>query len=285
MSQHTASAHPFLQLRTVQLLARGLFIGLLVVPVTMNLPLVIQVAHAAPLEDCDLNGFDDATGVAVPFPGYDETRGDTPAGPGTADWWIKQNAPTDTGGTGSTGTGSGTSGGTSGGTSSGDTGSSGGSGSSGTKGTAGKSSSSGGTGGSAAAAKTAAPAVVVAAPAVVAPAPTVVASSTVASAPISAASTACPLHKAASEASSTAPIAGTTGKGGPTAESTNLWEALTVGFTSENKELFAGLSLLAGLALLGGLGLGVSAMRGISSHTLEREREPELTDETTVVTA
>ncbi len=37
--------------------------------------------YAAPLEDCDLDGFDDATGVPVPWPGYDETKGDTPAGP------------------------------------------------------------------------------------------------------------------------------------------------------------------------------------------------------------
>lgn len=37
--------------------------------------------YAAPLEDCDLDGFDDATGVPVPWPGYDETKGDTPDGP------------------------------------------------------------------------------------------------------------------------------------------------------------------------------------------------------------
>lgn len=37
---------------------------------------------AAPLEDCDLDGYDDATGVPVPWPGYDETKGDTPDGPG-----------------------------------------------------------------------------------------------------------------------------------------------------------------------------------------------------------
>lgn len=37
--------------------------------------------YAAPLEDCDLDGFDDATGVPVPWPGYDETKGDTQAGP------------------------------------------------------------------------------------------------------------------------------------------------------------------------------------------------------------
>lgn len=39
------------------------------------------IVYAAPLEDCDLDGFDDATGVPVPWPGYDETKGDTPDGP------------------------------------------------------------------------------------------------------------------------------------------------------------------------------------------------------------
>lgn len=39
------------------------------------------IVFAAPLEDCDLDGFDDATGVPVPWPGYDETKGDTPDGP------------------------------------------------------------------------------------------------------------------------------------------------------------------------------------------------------------
>jgi hypothetical protein len=32
-------------------------------------------------EDCDWDGYDDHTGVAVPWPGFDGTRGDTPAGP------------------------------------------------------------------------------------------------------------------------------------------------------------------------------------------------------------
>jgi hypothetical protein len=50
--------------------------GLLIVPGGNH-----QV-YAAHLEDCDLDGFDDATGVPVPWPGYDETKGDTPDGPG-----------------------------------------------------------------------------------------------------------------------------------------------------------------------------------------------------------
>jgi hypothetical protein len=32
-------------------------------------------------EDCDWDGYDDHTGVEVPWPGFDGTRGDTPAGP------------------------------------------------------------------------------------------------------------------------------------------------------------------------------------------------------------
>jgi hypothetical protein len=32
-------------------------------------------------EDCDWDGYDDHTGVAVPWPGFDGTRGDTPSGP------------------------------------------------------------------------------------------------------------------------------------------------------------------------------------------------------------
>ena len=53
-----------------------IFTGLLIVPDGNH-----QV-YAAHLEDCDLDGFDDATGVPVPWPGYDETKGDTPDGPG-----------------------------------------------------------------------------------------------------------------------------------------------------------------------------------------------------------
>ncbi len=50
----------------------------------LTIPGGLRAAYAAPpLEDCDLDGFDDATGVPVPWPGYDETKGDTLAGPGT----------------------------------------------------------------------------------------------------------------------------------------------------------------------------------------------------------
>lgn len=48
----------------------------------LSIPGRYQIAQAAPLEDCDLDGYDDATGVSVPWPGYDETKGDTPEGPG-----------------------------------------------------------------------------------------------------------------------------------------------------------------------------------------------------------
>lgn len=52
------------------------FTGMLVLPGKSH------TVYAAHLEDCDLDGFDDATGVPVPWPGYDETKGDTPDGPG-----------------------------------------------------------------------------------------------------------------------------------------------------------------------------------------------------------
>ncbi len=53
-----------------------IFTGMLVLPGKSH------TVYAAHLEDCDLDGFDDATGVPVPWPGYDETKGDTPDGPG-----------------------------------------------------------------------------------------------------------------------------------------------------------------------------------------------------------
>ncbi len=54
---------------------------LLTLIIAVTVPNGFQVVYAAPLEDCDLDGFDDATGVPVPWPGYDETKGDTPDGP------------------------------------------------------------------------------------------------------------------------------------------------------------------------------------------------------------
>jgi len=61
--------------------------------------------------------------------------------------------------------------------------------------------------------------------------------------------------------SSIAVAGSTSGGGGPGAENSNLWEALTVGFTSQNTERLAGLGLLAALALAGGAALGVGALR------------------------
>jgi hypothetical protein len=61
--------------RTLQtLLAAALVLGALL-GAQLTLP---SAAHAfnGYLEDCDFDGKDDETGVAVPFPGFDETRGD-----------------------------------------------------------------------------------------------------------------------------------------------------------------------------------------------------------------
>jgi len=55
---------------------------MLIFTLTFTAPIGTLIVYAAPLEDCDLDGFDDATGVPVPWPGYDETKGDTPSGPG-----------------------------------------------------------------------------------------------------------------------------------------------------------------------------------------------------------
>ena len=261
MNRHTMEVRPFRQQRWVQLLARGLLIGLLIVPLTLALPGTVHVAHAAQLEDCDADGFDDSTGVAVPWPGYDETRGDTPAGPGTADWWIAQNKPS-----GATGDNSSSGGGTGAGS---DSGASNSGGSGGSTPARSGGSGSGATGGRTATSPQATT------PAAAGPNAAAVsaASSTVTSAPASAASSAF------AETSGAAAAASTSGKGGPTAGSTGLWEALTVGFSSANKELFAGLSLLAALALAGGLALGISALRGIGSRSLLHESDVPHTDE------
>lgn len=50
------------------------------------LPLSAAIAHAGDndytqWEDCDWDGYDDHTGVKVPWPGFDGTKGDTPSGP------------------------------------------------------------------------------------------------------------------------------------------------------------------------------------------------------------
>jgi hypothetical protein len=252
-------------------------IALLVVPVALNIPGAIRVAQAAPLEDCDADGFDDATGAAVPWPGYDETHGDTPAGPGTADWWIAQNSSSG-GGTGSSG-GGGTSG--SGGDTGGSTGSGGNSGTSGSTGGGGtkKSTTTGaattGAADGAATASGAKPAVV-AAP--VASAATAATSSALTTLPTSTAST--------GSAESTGAIAGTTSGGtGTGAENSNLWESLTVGFTSQNTELVAGLILLAALVLAGGFALGFGALRRRTGVSAAGEATLHLVEESGAGTA
>lgn len=58
-----------------------IFLFVLMCVLVLTAPGSFHNVYAAPLEDCDLDGFDDATGVPVPWPGYDETKGDTPAGP------------------------------------------------------------------------------------------------------------------------------------------------------------------------------------------------------------
>lgn len=58
-----------------------IFTFVLMCVLVLTAPGSFHNVYAAPLEDCDLDGFDDATGVPVPWPGYDETKGDTPAGP------------------------------------------------------------------------------------------------------------------------------------------------------------------------------------------------------------
>lgn len=58
-----------------------IFSFILIFILSLTIPGRNDKVYAAPLEDCDLDGFDDATGVPVPWPGYDETKGDTPDGP------------------------------------------------------------------------------------------------------------------------------------------------------------------------------------------------------------
>lgn len=271
MSQDTVSVRPPGRFDLWRLVARGLLVSALVVPVALNVPGLLRAAQAAPLEDCDADGFDDATGAAVPWPGFDETHGDTPAGPGTAEWWIKQNQPTGGGGTTPNTSGGETpssgSGSNSGGTSNsgGKTGTS----SSSTKGGSTKSSSSSASSADAAQAAAATPLTAAAAAAVPTVAATAAVSANTASGTASVATTA-----SSTSAESSAAVAGST-LGGPGAgtgtDDFNLWEAMTVGFTSQNTELFAGLSLLAGLALAGGLAMGIGAWRRMDRTSFAHE--------------
>jgi len=238
-------------------LARGLFLGLLAVLLVPAFPFSPQKVYAAaPLEDCDGDG-------------YDETHGETPAGPGTAEWWIEQNKPKDTGGGGGTSDG-GSAAEPSGGSSSPADSSSGGSGGSNSRGGARSPSGAASVRGGETAGDNAAvgvrPASAIA-PGVSAPAQGVVGSAA-ASAPLSAATT------SSAETSRAATLSVATDQGGPTARNASLWGALTVGFTRNNHELFAGLSLLGALALAGGLALGISALRDMSGYPPLRESEP-----------
>lgn len=274
MNHHVTGALPPWVLN---LIARALCIGVLVVPLTLNLPRVIDAAHAAPLEDCDADGFDDSTGVAVPWAGFDETRGDTPAGPGTADWWIQQNAT----GTGTSG-GSGTS--TDGGTSSGGSSAGGTAADSSGAGTSAQS-SPGSTSGSGGVSKSSS----VPAQAPSTPAATAVGAATTngptVSTPASVTSGASQASSTTAESSQTAASVSASGGGGPTATGGSLWEALTVGFTGKNTELFAGLGLLGALALAGALALGLGALRDVSARARTHKTDVQHAEETAVSTA
>jgi len=48
---------------------------------TVLKPENVYASDYAKWEDCDWDGYDDHTGVPVPWPGFDGTRGDTPSGP------------------------------------------------------------------------------------------------------------------------------------------------------------------------------------------------------------
>lgn len=68
--------------RIMKKVYKAVFSFALTLTLVLILPGGLHYVYAAPLEDCDLDGYDDATGVPVPWPGYDETKGDTPEGPG-----------------------------------------------------------------------------------------------------------------------------------------------------------------------------------------------------------
>ena len=44
--------------------------------VTFSTPVFVERAYATPMEDCDLDGYDDHTGKPVPWRGFDGTKGD-----------------------------------------------------------------------------------------------------------------------------------------------------------------------------------------------------------------
>ena len=103
-----------------------IFLSLMIFTLIFTVPGGFHEVYAAPLEDCDLDGFDDATGVPVPWPGYDETKGDTPEGPGGIAPILIPDGTGSAGadnGSGTTDNTSGTTSGNTGGTTSGSTGS------------------------------------------------------------------------------------------------------------------------------------------------------------------
>jgi len=273
MRLHTDSVFRPHGLATSSWLIRvGLFIGLLAILLVPSVTIHAYRAYAAaPLEDCDGDGYDDATGVSVPWPGYDETHGDTAAGPGTAGWWIEQNKPKDTGG-GDVTPGAGTSeepdrasaspGGRS---SSGDGRSNSGGG--GDPSTGGTNASVGQTDGTIDAAGAQPTPSAAPAGATSAGAP----GSAVTSTPVSAATSV-----SAESSRTAAPL--TADQGSPSATNRNLWDALTAGFTSNNKEFSAGLGLLGGLVFVGGLSLSIHTVRGLSDRHRPRENSASLVE-------
>lgn len=78
----TAIYNPYARKNSGKNVLKAIFSFALIFTLIFTVPGGFLGVHAAPLEDCDLDGFDDATGVPVPWPGYDETKGDTPDGPG-----------------------------------------------------------------------------------------------------------------------------------------------------------------------------------------------------------
>lgn len=86
--------------KTIHKIQVFLISSALILTLAIALPSNVLSVIAAPLEDCDLDGYDDATGVPVPWPGYDETKGDTPNGSGSTN--TGSGGSTSSGSTGST---------------------------------------------------------------------------------------------------------------------------------------------------------------------------------------
>jgi hypothetical protein len=251
-------------------LAAFLAFALLVVPLA-----VPTVARAASIEDCDLDGYDDATGSPVPWAGFDSTRGDEipadwdgvsgsyekPAGAGYT--------PPATGSSGS-GSGSGSSGSGKSSSSSSSSSSSGktqtqGSGSSGSSNSSSgqTSSGTGSTSSNAASSAQADPNATSADSATAATATDTgeLAATTATTGDTTATATLNPETTATVGATAESAGSGPDSSGGSTEEVNNLWDALTIGFNGKNPGLVAGLSTLASLVVASGATLGVSTLR------------------------